>query len=130
MKKLLVLVMLLVASTGFAQTMSTANELAPMPVVTSPIYQFLVMATPTLTLSNVGQPVTGLPAGTKGFFVAATTAVAVNYGNVNVVPGYGFPMIATLSPQVFYISPARTPLIYFTPTATGTTPTIRFTPFK
>lgn len=119
-----------VAGQAFAQSASTADEKAPLPVVTSPIVSFPTMATPTFsiggTATNIGR---FLPAGTKGFW-AAPVGGNVNYGGSAVAAGAGWPSITSGTTQIFYVSSQRVPAIYFISATAGATYTVRITPFK
>lgn len=140
MNKQMIALVLLFASLAvcsFGQSMSTANEVAPMPVVTSPVIKFFsnaeieAVGSEALILAATGATqLKTLPAGTKGV-VVVVGANACNFGNASISTGVGYPMIATASFKEFFVPAHKSSIgLYFCPRDPNATQTIRVYPYK
>jgi hypothetical protein len=123
------------AAPSFAQTVSTSNLQAPLPVAQSPVTSFFdstLIATQTFAVaasSTAAVLIGTLPAGSKGVYVC--TDVALNFGNASCTTGTNWPTIAAGGSQLFVVSPLDvTPTVYVSQRATGATATVRLVPFK
>lgn len=131
-RTLLVITLMLVVTTAGAQTMSTIQRNFPLNVGSGgdwPIFTKLVnCATPTITLVNTGPTkMPGVPAGTIAFIAVSTGGTAFGTASVTSTADGTWPELGTGSYKVFPVYPGTTaPNIYFCPSATGTTPTVRF----
>jgi len=138
MKKLLIALFILSAMACQAQTVSTANEMAPLPVANSPITGFFTAAQVatagsfTITIpasSTTAYPLGTLPSGAKGVMVS--TDVAINFGNASCTTGTNWPTIAAEGTKEFIVTPLdKTVSMYFSQRATGATATVRILPYK
>ena len=140
MKKLiLALALIALATTGFAQTLSTANLEYPLPTQTRIFTTAInpasttVQASYALTMSGTAQRFPQMPAGTKTVIVDVKDG-CVQYGNASITSAamWTWPTIATSTEVVFDISPMKNglPDIWFIQPTTCTGAVVKFTPFK
>lgn len=138
MKRFMLVMFILCATMVSAQTVSTANQDAPLPVAVETFRTFFTAAqilvpgsftTEIAASSTAAFAMTALPAGAKGVIVS--TDVAVNYGNASCTTGTNWPTIAAGGSLDLGLTPYDvTPTIYFSQRATGATATIRLLPYK
>ena len=117
----LILLFVSLALCSFGQTISTANQNAPLPVSTMPIVKVLTVATPTITVGATATKVTGIPAGAKAITILAAGGV-INYGGSTVSTGLTFPSIASGSWKEFVLTPlSNDPRLYLCAQSAGAT---------
>ena len=123
MKKFAVLIVLmLLATTGFAQTMSTINKGTPLNSNSGSITGYVNPATSTIAITDAAKKIGTLPAGTVAIIITAKGG-AINFGSSTVTTSTDgiWPTIAAngyLRIPIYPNTPA--PDIYVVNNATGT----------